>query len=57
VKPSIWKMKLDSVRPAVCDLCGGERRWGAGKGRYNFCEEHNTWKMYFSIRYRRTPKS
>ena len=23
-----WKLKLDSVQPPVCDLCGGERRWG-----------------------------
>ena len=49
MKPSIWQMKLDSVQPAVCDLCGGERSWGAGKGRFKFCDGHNTWKTYFSI--------
>jgi len=52
-----WKLKLDSVKSPKCDLCGGETRWGGGKGRFNFCDEHNTWKMYFSIRYRSTPKS
>jgi len=57
MKPNIWQMKLDSVKSPNCDLCGGETRWGVGKGRFNFCDEHNTWKMYFFIRYRRMPKS
>jgi len=57
VKPSIWKLKLNSVQPEPCEICGAERRWGIGKGRFNFCDEHNTWKMYFFIQYRGTSKS
>ena len=46
----IWKLKLDSVQPATCDLCGEERRWGAGKGKFNFCDEHNNWRAYLKLR-------
>ncbi len=44
-----WKLKLDSVQPAVCDSCGGERRWGIGIGRYHFCDKHNSWRNYLSL--------
>jgi hypothetical protein len=50
-----WKLKLGSKQPAICDLCGGERRWGIGKGRFHFCDKHNSWRNYFAMRLAKRP--
>lgn len=48
-----WKLRLDSVHPEICVVCGGARRWGIGKGRFYFCDGHNTWRTYVSLRIKR----
>ena len=45
----IWKLKLDSAKPAPCEACGGETRLG-GKGEFSLCPEHNNWRTYLKLR-------
>jgi hypothetical protein len=45
----IWKLKLDSVKPDPCEVCGGETRLG-GKREFSLCPEHNNWRTYIKLR-------
>jgi len=45
----IWKLKLDSVKPAPCEACGGETRLDR-KGEFSLCPEHNNWRTYLKLR-------
>ena len=45
----IWKLKLDSVKPAPCEACGGKTRLG-GKGEFSLCPENNNWRTYLKLR-------
>ena len=46
----VWGNINRLAQPSKCDLCGGERRWGVGKGKLKLCDAHNTWKTYFKMR-------
>ena len=50
----VWANVTRLVKSPNCDLCGGETRWGAKKGRFNFCDKHNTWRTYIKLRQQNT---
>jgi hypothetical protein len=52
-KGGVWGNVTRLVKSPNCDLCGGETRWGAKKGRFNFCDKHNTWQTYIKLRRRK----
>ena len=46
-----WKLKTSTAKYLVCHVCGSGTRWGAQKGHYRLCDEHNTWRMYLRLRW------
>ena len=46
-----WKLKTSTAKYLVCYVCGIGTRWGAQKGNFRLCDEHNTWRMYFRLRW------
>jgi hypothetical protein len=46
-----WNLKTSTAKYLVCHVCGRGTRWGAQKGHYRLCDEHNTWRMYLRLRW------
>jgi hypothetical protein len=50
LKRDPWELKTSTAKYLVCHVCGAATRWGAEKGDYRLCDEHNTWWVYFRLR-------
>ena len=51
LKRDAWELKTSTAKHLVCHVCGIGTRWGAQKGTFRLCDEHNTWRMYFRLRW------
>lgn len=51
MKEDIWRLKASTAHLLVCEVCGDNTKWGANKRGVRLCDEHNTWKTYFRLRF------
>ena len=52
MKTGVWANIKRLVKSPKCEACGADTNFG-GKGKYNLCKKHNTWRTYLSLRFKR----
>ena len=52
MKTGVWANMKRLVKSPICEACGEDTNFG-GKGKYNLCKKHNTWRTFLSLRFKR----
>ena len=48
-KGGVWGNVTRLVKSPNCQFCGAETFFG-GKGKFDLCKEHDTWRIYLKLR-------